>query len=171
MIVAGEKHFAQPYVTGAALRLSHHEDITDQCPFDEQSCGANQNQLTNFFRVARGNFCRNPTAYATADQVELRNVQRIEKLQIVKDDIFNGLDILVLVALGTARMCRRNEPRVCSEAFVERHPGFLDRMNVGEAVQIKQRSAAAVFQEPNFALIEVQDAAAHGCASVCSLMS
>ena len=39
------------------------------------------------------------------------------------------------------------------QLFVERQPRFFDRVHVGEAVQIKQRRAAAVFQKPNFSSV------------------
>src|SRR5688572_22665845 len=130
MIVTGEKHLTQPCVTGAALRLSHHENITDQCPLNEQSCGADQNHLADLFRVARGKFCGNPAADATADEVELRNVQCVQKLQIVKDDIFDGFDVLVLIALRASWMRRRNDPSPCSETVVEGHPAFLNGVDI-----------------------------------------
>ena len=167
-----EKHLAQPCVTGAALRLSHHEDIADQCPLDEQSCGADQNHLANLFRVARRKFCGNPPADAAADEVELRKVQCIQKLQIVKDHIFDGFDIFIFVTLRASWMRRRNDPSACSEALVKRQPAFFDGVDIDEAVQVEQRSATAVLQEPNLALFKIQKAAAHKCASFgCSMLT
>ena len=141
-------------------------------PWNEQSCGADQNHLANLFRVARRKFCCNPAADAAADQVKLRNVQCIQKLQIVKDHIFDGFDIFILVTLRASGMRRRNDPSPCSETIVEGHPAFFNGVDIDEAVQVEQRSATAVLQEPNLALFEIQKAAAHKRASFgCSMLT
>ena len=44
--------------------MGHHENIADQRAFDEQAGGADQDQLANFIRVARGDFGSDPAADA-----------------------------------------------------------------------------------------------------------
>ena len=54
---------------------------------------------------------------------------------------------------------------------MKRQPAFFHRMNIGEAVQIKQRLAVAVFQDLNFASVNLDDAAAQWTASAdCSTL-
>ena len=47
-------------------------------------------------------------------------------------------------------MGRRDDAGALRQLFVKRQPALFDRVHVGEAMQVKQRRAAAVFQQPNF---------------------
>jgi len=52
----------------------------------------------------------------------------------VKDDIFDGFDIFIFVALRASWMRWRNDPKPCSEKLVKRHPAFFNRVDIDEAV-------------------------------------
>src|SRR5687768_18606938 len=69
-------------------------------------------------------------------------------------------------------MRRAKDPSPCSETIVEGHPGISNGVDIDEAVQVEQRSATAVLQEPNLALFKIQESAAHKCASFgCSMLT
>src|SRR5262245_34083046 len=60
-------------------------------------------------------------------------------------------------------MSGRDQMGMFRQLLMKRQPRFFDRVNISEAVQIKQRRAIAVFQEPDFASVDFYTAAAHQC--------
>ena len=88
-----------------------HEDIADQRAFDEQASGADQHQFANLFRVADGELGGDPAADAAADEIEARELQDIEHFEIMKNHVFDGVDILVFIGQSAAGMSRRDDPR------------------------------------------------------------
>src|ERR1044071_1688315 len=83
----------------------------------------------------------------------------------MKDNVLDGVDILILVGLRATGMGRRDHARVRGELFMKRQKVFLNRVHVGEPVQVKQRRALAVFQNPDFASVHFNGLPAQWTAS------
>src|SRR5437773_4229077 len=83
----------------------------------------------------------------------------------MKNHVFDGVDVLILIGLGAAGVSRRDHASTLGERLMKRHPAFFHGVNVGEAVQIKQRIAAAAFQNLNVAIVNVDDPADQWTAS------
>jgi hypothetical protein len=62
--------------------------------------------LRNFFRVAHGELGGDPATDAVADEIELVEFKRVDHFEIVKDHVFDHVNVFVLVALGAAGMGR-----------------------------------------------------------------
>ena len=75
--------------------------------------------------MARGDLGGDPAADAVADEVELVELQGVEDFEIVKDHVFDDIDVFVLVALGAAGMGRRDDASAFRQLFVKRQPDFL----------------------------------------------
>ncbi len=87
--------------------------------------------------MVNGNFRRNPAADACTCQVELVETQRDYDLQIVKDEVLNGIYFIVFLRLSTAWMGWCDYPHALEESFVKRHPAFSDTVNVSEAMKVE----------------------------------
>ena len=61
-------------------------------------------------RMAHRQFGRDPAADAMADQIEMREPERIEHFEIVEHHIVDAAAVGELVAAGAARMRRRDHP-------------------------------------------------------------
>jgi hypothetical protein len=105
--------------------------------------------------VAHGYFGGDPAADAAPDQIEPGKFERVEHFEIVKDDVFDGVDILGLIGSATARVSRRDHARILRQALVKRHPTFGYAVDVGKAVQIQEGRTIARFVDPNVASIHV----------------
>jgi hypothetical protein len=62
--------------------------------------------------MTHGKFGGDPTADTTADKVELRKLQRIQNFEIVKDNVFDDVDVLVFIGLAAAGVSRRDDAGV-----------------------------------------------------------
>ena len=122
--------------------------------------GADQHELADFLRMTSGNLGGDPTADASADEIELRKLESIENFEIVKHDVFYYFDIFVFVTLRTAGMGGCDHARACRQVVRETATSVPYRMNIGESMQIEQRRAAAIFEQPNFPAVDLNNASA-----------
>ena len=113
-------------------------------PSTKRPGGADENEFANFFRVARGDLGGDPAADAAAYQIKLRQLQGVENFKIVKNHVLDDVDVFIFVRLRAAGVGRRDHAGVLRQFFMKRHPAFFHRMNVGEAMKIKQRGAVPV---------------------------
>src|SRR5262245_35227498 len=89
----------------------------------------------------------------------------------MKNHVFDGIEVFVLVALRAARMRRSDYLGAHSQPFVKGQPSFLDRMNIRETVQVEQRRADAVLEDLYSSLFDFDDAPAQCTASTdCSTL-
>src|ERR1043166_1108858 len=113
-----------------------------------------------------------PAADAASDEIKLSKFQSVENFEVVKNHIFDRVDIFVLVALSAAGMRRGNHPRLFCQTFVKWQPTLLHAVHIGKAMQINQRRSAAVFENPNFAPVDLDTPPAQWSASAgCSILT
>ena len=72
------------------------------------------------FGMARRNLGRDPAADAMADQVEARQVERVEEFEIVEDHVVDGGGVELVGAIA-AGMRRRDHVAVLRQPLMERH--------------------------------------------------
>ncbi len=172
LIRAGKQHLPQRGVARAILGLRHHEDIADQRAFDEKSRGADEHEFANFLRVSRGDLGSDPAADAAAYQIKLGQLQGVENFKIVKNHVLDNVDVFILVRLRAAGVGRRDHLGVLRQFFMKGYPAFFHRVDIGEAMKIKQRGAFAGFQNPNLAFVDLESATAQWSASgACSTLA
>ena len=56
--------------------------------------------------MTHGKFGSDPTADTTADEIELRKLQRIQNFEVVKDNVFDDVDVLVFIGRAAAGVSR-----------------------------------------------------------------
>src|SRR6058998_2278283 len=110
--------------------------------------------------MTHGKFGSDPTADTTADEIELRKLQRIQNFEVVKDNVFDDVDVLVFIGRAAAGVSRPDYAGVLRQFLMKRSPVFFYRMNVGETMEIEQRGAVAVFQKPDLASVDIEGAPA-----------
>src|SRR6266545_4578450 len=115
--------------------------------------------------MARGDLGGDPTTDAIADEIELRKLKRVQDFKVVEDNVFDGVDVLVLVRLRAAGVSWRDQASVLGQSLMKRQVVFFHRVNVGETVKIEQGGAAALFQNPDFASVDIDIASAQWSAS------
>ena len=94
---------AQALVARARLGLHHHEQIADRRAGHEQSRCPQQRERAHLLAMAHRDLGRDPAADRRADQVEIGQTERIDDLQIVEDEIVDGLGQIVLLRLRRIR--------------------------------------------------------------------
>ena len=68
-----------------------HEDVADRRARHEQPAGADQAQAPHPLGVAHGQLGGDPAADAVADQIETRQPERVEDLEVMEDDVVDAV--------------------------------------------------------------------------------
>src|SRR6185503_17901675 len=115
--------------------------------------------------MTHGDLGGDPAADASPDKVELRQLECIENFEIGKYHVLDRVDVFVFVALSAAGVGGSDYARAFGELLVKWQPAFFHRMNIGEAMQIEQRRAVAVFHSPNLPALDLDSASAQWSSS------
>ena len=120
--------------------------------------------------MPHGKLGSDPATYAVPDQIESFQTQRVENFEIVKDDIFHGIDIRVFIGSGAAGVRRSDQAGTLGDSLMEGQPTIRYSMNVGEPVQVEDRLARAVIEHVHLATAYRDDARSHAALpSSCSI--
>ena len=166
LIGARKKHFAQRGVARAELRLRHHEYVPDQRAWDEQAGSADQHELADFFRMTHRKLGGDPAADASCrSDRTASDFERIEDFEIVKNHVFDGVDVSVLVGARAAGVRRRDHARALRKCFVKRQPACLSPSGHRRSRADRAAAPRRRFRTLNLTTANVDDRAAQWIAS------